>query len=146
MTLATSTALASPEAQAFVAGFPIMVLQLAITLTLFAIGMVVFAALSPWKEAGLVRDRNLSATVTLSMAGAGLALTLAANLGAAASVGEVLLWGTAAVIIQLLLFRTCDLVFKGLPPRIRENDMPAGVFLGSLRLAMALMLAAALAG
>ena len=146
MILASPDVFASPEAQAFAAGFPIMLLQLAITLVQFMLGLVVFAALSPWKEAGLVRDRNMAATISLSMAVAGLALTLAASLGAAASVGEVLLWGLAAVVIQLLLFRLCDLVLKGLPPRIRQGEVPAAVFLGTTRLATALMLAAALTG
>lgn len=137
---------ATPEAQAFSAGFPIMLLQLAVTLAVFLLGLVAFAALSPWKEAGLVRDRNLAATVSLSLAMVGLALTLGANLEAAASVGEVVLWGLAAVTIQLLLFRLCDLVLKGLPRRIAEGDMSAGLFLGGLRLATALILAAALTG
>lgn len=123
-----------------------MLLQLLVTLMLCLGGMIALAAFSPWKEAGLVRDRNLPATVSLSMALVGLALTLAANLEAAASVGEVLLWGLAAVVIQLLLFRLCDLVLKGLPRRIAEGDLSGGLFLGACRLATALVLAAALTG
>ena len=73
----------------------------------------------------------------------GLAVPLAASLSASNSTVEIVIWGAATVIMQLLAFRVTDMVLAGLPERIREGEVSAAVLLVAAKLATALVLAAA---
>jgi putative membrane protein len=55
------------------------------------------------------------------------------------------LWGATAVILQLALFWLVDLLLVGLPQRIREGEVAAAALLVAAKLAVAIVLAAALA-
>ena len=62
------------------------------------------------------------------------------------SVADIVLWGLATLVLQLLAFRIVDLVLTGLPQRIQEGEISAAVLLVAAKLATALILAAALTG
>ncbi len=49
-------------------------------------------------------------------------------------------------LLQLLLFRLADLLFRGLPQRVEEGDVAAAVLLVAAKVACALLIAAAVAG
>jgi putative membrane protein len=135
-----------PEFQAFASGFPLVLLHGAVSLALLAGGLAVYATLSPHREVELVRRGNPAAAVAFAGAIAGLAIPLAAALAASSSTIEVALWGGSAVVIQLLAFRLIDLLLGGLPQRVREGEVAAAWLLISAKLAVALILAAAMTG
>jgi putative membrane protein len=139
-------ALASPEVQAFASGFPVLVLHLAATLGLLAGGAVIYGLLTPWKEIALIRQGNAAAAVAFGGVLLGLAIPLAVSLSVSTSVRDILLWGLATLILQLLAFRVVDLVLTGLPQRIQEGEVSAAVLLVAAKIATALILAAALTG
>lgn len=141
-----SETLTSPEIQAFAGGFPLLLLHAAVTLALLAIGSTIYAALSPWKEIAQVRRGNPAATVAFAGVLLGLAIPLAVSLSVSSSAVDILVWGAAAVVIQLLAFRLLDLALVGLPQRVRDGEVPAAVLVVAARLATALILAAALTG
>lgn len=138
--------LSSPEVQAFASGFPVMVLHLGVTLVLLVVGAVVYALLTPWKEVNLIREGNSAAAVAFAGVLLGLAIPLAVSLSAANSLRDIVIWGVATLVLQLLAFRVVDLVLTGLPQRIQEGEIPAAVLLVGAKLATALILAAALTG
>lgn len=138
--------LSSPEVQAFASGFPVMVLHLGVTLVLLVVGAVVYALLTPWKEVNLIREGNAAAAVAFAGVLLGLAIPLAVSLSAANSLRDIVIWGVATLVLQLLAFRVVDLVLTGLPQRIQEGEIPAAVLLVGAKLATALILAAALTG
>lgn len=139
-------ALASPEVQAFASGFPVLIMHLAATLVLLAGGAVVYGLLTPWKEIALIRQGNSAAAVAFGGVLLGLAIPLAVSLSVSTSLRDILLWGLATLILQLLAFRVVDLVLTGLPQRIQEGEVSAAVLLVAAKLATALILAAALTG
>jgi putative membrane protein len=139
-------ALASPEVQAFASGFPVLVMHLAATLALLASGAVIYGLLTPWKEIALIREGNSAAAVAFGGVLLGLAIPLAVSLSVSTSVRDILLWGLATLILQLLAFRVVDLVLTGLPQRIQEGEVSAAVLLVAAKIATALILAAALTG
>ncbi|MFN3930470.1 MAG: DUF350 domain-containing protein [Brevundimonas sp.] len=141
-----ATVLESPEAQAFATGFPTTVAHLCVTLALLAIGAVIYALLTPWKEIALIRDGNAAASVAFSGVLIGLAIPLAVSLSVSTSVRDILIWGVATVVLQLLVFRIVDLFLTGLPQRIHEGEVSAAVLLVGAKLATAVILAAALTG
>ena len=141
-----ATVLESPEVQAFATGFPTTVAHLAVTLGLLVVGAVIYALLTPWKEITLIREGNAAASVAFAGVLVGLAIPLAVSLSVSTSVRDILIWGVATVVLQLLAFRIVDLLLTGLPQRIREGEISAAVLLVGAKLSTALILAAALTG
>ncbi|HEY0600853.1 DUF350 domain-containing protein [Brevundimonas sp.] len=141
-----ATVLESPEVQAFASGFPTTLAHLGVTLGLLALGAIIYALLTPWKEIALIREGNAAAAVAFAGVLVGLAIPLAVSLSVSTSVRDILIWGVATVVIQLLAFRIVDLLLSGLPQRIREGEISAAVLLVGAKLSTALILAAALTG
>ena len=137
------TALGGPELQAFATGFPILLAHVGVTLLMLMAGAVLYAVLTPWKEISLIRNGNSAAAVAFGGVLVGLAIPLAASLSASNSTIEIVVWGAATVLMQLLAFRLTDMILAGLPERIREGEISAAVLLVSAKLAVALILAAA---
>jgi len=133
----------SAELQAFATGFPILMVHVGVTLVMLMIGATLYAMLTPWKEISLIRNGNSAAAVAFGGVLAGLAIPLAASLSASNSTIEIIIWGLATVIVQLLAFRLTDMILAGLPDRIREGEISAAVLLVAAKLAVALILAAA---
>jgi len=136
----------SAEVQAFATGFPTTLAHLGATLALMLAGAVVYVLLTPWKEIELIRQGNAAAAVGLAGVLVGLSVPLAVSLSVSTSLKDILLWGVATVVLQLLAFRIVDALLAGLPQRIREGEIAAAVLLVGAKLATALILAAALTG
>ena len=71
-----------------------------------------------------------------------MAIPLAASIVASTSLAEIVLWGGATLILQLLIFRIVDFLLAGLPNRMNEGEVSAAVLLVAAKLAAALLLAA----
>lgn len=138
--------LASPEIQAFAAGFPIALMHAVIAITLLIGGATVYALLTPYKDVQLIREGNPAAALSFGGALVALAIPLAAALAGSASTVEVALWGFAVIAVQLLLFRLTDMALKGLPQRMQDGDVAAAALLVAAKTALALVLAAAVLG
>jgi putative membrane protein len=138
--------LQSPELDAWASGFPVMLLHAGVTLAIFAAAAALYALFSPHREIQLVREGNPAAAVSFGGVLVGLALPLAFALAASTSVLEIALWSVSTAVVQLFLFWLIDLVFHGLPQRVREGDVGAAALLAAARLASAAVLAAAVAG
>ena len=136
----------SPELQAFAAGFPTTLAHAGISLLLLASGAAAYAFLTPHRDVQEIRDGNAAAAVSYGGVVLGLAIPLAVSLAASTSLLELVLWGVAVTLLQLLVFRIVDLVLKGLPQRVEEGEVSAAVLLVAAKLACALLLAAAVAG
>ena len=141
-----TTLLESAEVQAFATGFPTTLAHLGVTLALLAAGATLYALFTPWREISLIREGNAAAAVAFSGVLLGLAIPLAVSLSVSTSIKDIVLWGVATVVLQLLAFRLVDMLLTGLPQRIREGETAAAVLLVGAKLATALILAAALTG
>ena len=130
--------------QAFVNGFPSFLLYGGVTLALLATGCVVHIVLTPMKEMKLIREGNVAAGIGVGGIIIGLAIPMAACLSSAASVYDLLIWGIVAILLQMLAFRVADLVLRDLPKRIERNEIGAALVLAAVKLAAALVMAAAL--
>jgi putative membrane protein len=138
--------LQSPELDAWASGFPVVLLHASVTLAIFAAGAALNALVSPHREFQLVREGNPAAALSFGGMLVGLALPMAFALAASTSLLEVALWSVSTAVVQLFLFWLVDLVFHGLPQRVREGDVGAAALLVGARLATAGLLAAAVAG
>lgn len=135
-----------PEIQAFANGFLITLLHAGATLFMLFVGAFVYSILTPYKEIQQIREGNSAAAVAYGGVIICLALPLAASMAASTSLREIVLWGGATILLQLLVFRLIDFLLAGLPARINDGEVSAAVLLVSAKLAAALVLAAAVAG
>lgn len=133
-----------PAIQAFVQGFPHFLIHGAVTLAMLAVGCTVHVLLTPMKEMQLIRAGNAAAGVALASVIVGLAIPMAVALASALSLADLVIWGLVAILLQMLAFRAADLILRELPRRIERNEIGAAVVLAAVKLAAALVMAAAL--
>jgi putative membrane protein len=58
---------------------------------------------------------------------------------------DLVIWGVVTLLLQILAFRFADIFLRHLPRRIAEGDVAAAVFLMSIKIGLALIIAGALA-
>jgi len=136
----------TPEVQAFATGFPLTLLHAGITVALLLAGAGLYALLTPYRDLQLIREGNTAAAISLGGMVVGLALPLAVSLAASTGELEMVIWGVAIIAVQLLVFRLADFVLRGLPARIQAGETAAATFLVLVKIATAVVLAAAVAG
>ena len=127
----------------FISGFDDYLLQLAVALAMFVIGLVAYVLLTPHKELALIRDGNPSAAVAFGGVVIGIAIPLGACLAHSFDVMDLLIWGVVTLLIQLIAFRVTDMFLHGLPRRIAEGDVAAALMVMSVKIGVALILAGA---
>ncbi|MGQ0532086.1 MAG: DUF350 domain-containing protein [Caulobacteraceae bacterium] len=130
---------------AFVAGFPDFIIQLGVALGLFIVSLFIYTIMTPHKELALIRAGNPSASLAYGGVIVGLAIPLGSCLAHSFGLLDLLIWGIMTLLIQLLAFRFADIFLRGLPRRIAEGDVAAAVFLMSIKIGLALIMAGAVA-
>ena len=128
------------------AGLPALAAQGATTFAMLIVGVVIYMWTTPHKELELIRGGNVSAAVSFGGAIVGLAIPLAVCLAFSVSVLDILIWGAVTLVFQLVAFRVVDLILKNVSARIEEGDMATAVLLVSVKLATAVINAAAISG
>lgn len=132
------------EITAFQTGFPRFLVGTGLTAALLVVASYIYIKLTPWKELALVKNQNGAAGLALAGAIAGLALPLAASLASATSYPDLLIWGTVALLLQLIAYRVIDLLLSDLPRRIEEDQAGPAIVLIGAKLSSAMILAAGL--
>ena len=139
-------AFVSPDVQAFAIGFPVALLQAIITLLILLGAVMVHGLLSPHKEVEQIREGNPAAAVAFGGVVLALALPLSRALSSSTTALETAIWGLAAAVVSLLIFRLIDMLLKGLPQRVAEGEVAAAALLVAAKIASGMVLAAAFSG
>jgi putative membrane protein len=139
-------AMTDPALQAFASGFPVFLLQGAVALAVWAVAVALYVWLTPHAEVALVRAGNAAAGLSLGAVAVGVAIPVATALATSHSLVDLLVWGGAAAVLQLLAFRVTDLLLRELPRRIAAGEMAAASVLAGIKLGAAILTAAALSG
>jgi putative membrane protein len=135
-----------PVLQSFLTGFPVLLLHFSVTLAMLGIGVLIYQWITPYHELDLIRAGNNAAAISLSGAILGLALPLAVCMSKSVNVWDIIVWGVMTLVIQLLAYRLGDAILKGLPARIEAGEIGAAILLVAIKLAVAMINAAAVAG
>ena len=135
-----------PAAQSFLAGFPNLLLHLAVTLGLLAAAAALYTRITPHDEIKLIRHGNVAAAISFSGAVLGLALPLAFCLAASVGVWDIVIWGVVTLLLQLLALRLIEAVMQGMTHRIEAGEIGPAILLFSVKLAVAAVNAAAVTG
>ena len=127
-------------------GLPFLLSHFFISILLLVLGIVVYIFITPMKEIKLIRDGNIAASLSFSGALIGIALPLSSSLKASNSISEIMIWGLTAILIQIFCFKIVDILIKDLPQRIERGEISSSILLFSIKLGVALLNSAAIAG
>lgn len=130
--------------ESFRQGFPDFLLMTGTAGILLVLASTIYILLTPWKELALVRGGNGAAGLALSGAIAGLAIPIASCLASSLTLIDLLLWGTVALLLQLLTYRIIDMILRDIPTRIQNDEAGAAIVLIAAKLSAAMLLAAGL--
>ena len=131
---------------ALITGLPFLISHLFITLCLLFIGITSYIFLTPIKEFKLIKDGNLSASISFSGALLGIGIPLASSLSVSNSILEILIWGLTAIVLQLLCFKVTDTFLKDLSKRIEDNQLATSILLFAIKISVSLINSAAIIG
>ncbi len=127
------------------AGFPQLVLQMALTLALLGVGVFLYKRITHYDERTLIEQGNVAAGIMLGGTTTAIAIPLAAMLASHRDWLDVILWGTVVLAFQLLFFVTIYFA-RAVGPRIVAGNVAAALSTVGTQLAFALLNAAAVAG
>ena len=127
-------------------GLPFLLSHFFISILLLVFGTVVYIFITPMKEIKLIRDGNIAASLSFSGALIGIALPLSSSLKASNSISEIMIWGLTAILIQIFCFKIVDILIKDLPQRIERGEISSSILLFSIKVGVALLNSAAIAG
>ncbi|CAO3410986.1 DUF350 domain-containing protein [Azospirillum largimobile] len=127
-------------------GLPVLLVQLAVTLALLAVGVAVYTRITPFDERRLVAEGNAAGGLTLAGSIVAIAIPLAATLATSSVVLDIVLWGVVAVILQLVAFAVATLLIRDLRGQIESGNVASAAALVGVQLGVALINAAAMAG
>lgn len=120
------------------------VLYFASGATLTGLFLVIYLRLTPYAELALIRAGNLAAALSLSGALLGYVIALASAIAHSMSLLDMVSWGVAALLVQVVAYRLARLLFPDLPGAIERGELAAGVMAGALSLAAGLLNAASM--
>ncbi|MBB44095.1 MAG: hypothetical protein CMM44_10070 [Rhodospirillaceae bacterium] len=132
-----------PVLQSFLAGFPILLLHLMVTMVMLTVGAALYHLVTPYHELDLIRGGNVAAAISFSAALIGLAIPLAVCMARSVNVWDILIWGCVTLAIQLFAYRISDVLLRDLPGRIQSGEVSAASLVAGIKLSIAMINAAA---
>ena len=123
-------------------GLPFFFAYLALGLGLLIVYCIVYLWVTPHDELRLIRTGNTAAVLSLGGAVLGFILPLAMVIAHQAKLGNVILWGVVALVVQVLAFFVARALIPGLPKAIEDGKTAVGAFSGLVSLAIGILNAA----
>jgi putative membrane protein len=127
-------------------GLPVLLGQLAVTLLLLGLGIVVYMWVTPFEERRLIREGSVAAGIVVLGTLIALALPLAATLASSLVVLDIVVWGLVALVIQLLAFVLASRLLGDLRRMIEAGNVAAALVVVGIQLAIAILNAGAMSG
>tara|TARA_X000001036_G_C20115191_1_gene576933 strand:+ start:94 stop:513 length:420 start_codon:yes stop_codon:yes gene_type:complete len=131
--------------QSVKSGLPFLISHFIISVGIFLIGLWIYTIVTPMNELELIRGGNIAASISLFGACIGISIPLAICLASSINVIDILVWGSIAVILQLVCFKVVDLFLNDLSQRIIDGEVGVAIVLVSFKISIAILNAAALA-
>lgn len=131
--------------QSVLAGLPILVVHLLLTIGLLLGGIALYMAFNPYRELELIREGNVAGAVVLSGQTLGLVIPLSMMLATAVNIPDIVLWGVVTVVLQFIAIGAVRLSIRHLPALIKRGDIAPALVLASAQVAAGILNAAALA-
>jgi putative membrane protein len=109
---------------------------------LLIIGILIYMAVTPFRERELMRDGNTAAATVLGGALVALAIPLSALLATTGGLLDILVWGVVAVLLQLVTVSIVSLLMRGMRGMIEAGQVAAAIPLVAAQISIGLLNAA----
>jgi putative membrane protein len=129
-----------------VIGFPVLLLQLAVTTGIFLAGLIIYFSLTPYRELKLLREGNVAAATVLAGEMLALAVPLAAMMAHSANVPDIVLWGVVTIVLQLIAAAAVAVLLRQLPAAIERGEVASALVVAAAQLSAGILNAAAMSG
>jgi putative membrane protein len=126
------------------AGLPNFFLYGAVGVVLSFIFAVIYVRITGHDEIALIRAGNASAAVAFGGSLIGFAMPLSKAIAQASSIPDCVLWGFAALAVQLIAYLLTRLLIPGLSQKIESNTLATAIVLASISLVAGQLNAAAM--
>jgi putative membrane protein len=113
-------------------------------LVMLGVFTAVYTTVTRYKEFDLIREGNIAAVLSYSGALVGFSFTLCSSIAIHASFVMFVVWGVAAMAVQLVVYAIMARAIRGLNEAIEENNIAMGGLIGSISLAAGVVNAACL--
>lgn len=123
-------------------GLPVFGIYFVMAVVLLVLFSLIYARITPYREFALISKGNLAAAWSFSGALLGFAIPLASAISHSVGLIDMAVWGTVALVVQLLAFAAVRKVFPAIVSDIPENHVAQGVFLGVVSLVTGILNAA----
>ena len=127
---------------ASIGGLPDFLIYLGAALILTVIYSVIYGLVTTHNELRLIRENNSAAAIAFSGSLIGFVIPLASAIANSVSLGDCLIWGLVALIVQVLTYFGLRLGVDRLSTRIADGEIGAGTWLGAGSLAAGVLNAA----
>lgn len=127
---------------ASMAGLPDFLIYLGAALVLTLIYAVVYGLVTAHNELRLIRANNTAAAIAFSGSLLGFVIPLASAIANSVSLGDCLVWGVVALVVQVVAYFVLRLGIDRLSARIAGGEIAAGLWLGAGSLAAGVLNAA----
>ena len=132
--------------QSVKSGLPFLISHFFTAVVIFVSGLWVYTKVTPMNELELIKGGNIAASLSFSGACVGISIPLAVCLSSSVNIADIIVWGSIAVILQLICFKVVDFFLKDLSLRIIDGEIGISVVLVGFKLSIAVLNAAAVAG
>ncbi|MGB3431049.1 DUF350 domain-containing protein [Achromobacter sp.] len=113
-------------------------------LAMLGVFTLVYTAVTRYKEFELIREGNIAAVLSYGGALVGFSFTLCSSIAIHASYAMFLLWGLAAMLVQIVVYVGVSQAVRGMNEAIEENNIAMGGLIGSISVAAGIVNAACL--
>ena len=132
--------------QSVKSGLPFLISHFVISVTIFLLGVWGYTLVTPMNELDLIKSGNIAASLSFFGACIGIAIPLAVCLASSINAADIIIWGSIAVLLQLICFKVVDLFLKDLSNRIIDGEISVSIVLIGVKISVAILNAAALSG
>jgi putative membrane protein len=123
-------------------GLPAFLAYLIVAVALTFLYGLVYGAVTSHNELSLIRQDNSAAAIALAGSLIGFVIPLASAIANSVSLGDCIIWGIVALVIQVGSYYLLRIPISDLSGRIEQGQIAAGSWLGSGSLAAGILNAA----
>jgi putative membrane protein len=113
-------------------------------LVMLGIFTAVYTAVTRYKEFELIREGNIAAVLSHGGALVGFSFTLCSSIAVHASFVMFLVWGVAAMVVQIVVYVVVAQTIRGMNEAIEQNNIAMGGLIGAISLSAGVVNAACL--
>ena len=129
--------------QSVKSGLPFLISNFFNAIVIFVSGLWVYTKVTPMNELELIKGGNIAASLSFAGACVGIAIPLAVCLSSSVNIVDIIVWGSIAVILQLICFKVVDFFLKDLSLRIIDGEISISIVLVGFKLSIAVLNASA---